>query len=156
MKTHKNILLIEDDHDDQYLFKAAIENLPETKLVHIAGNGKEALDWLNATITLPDIIFTDINMPVMSGIECFKKIMNTPVFHKLPVVFLSSDIAMIEYVGTLGAKMFITKGIDTATMKTQIERAIKTEYFEDTYKPYYKHVKKVTKTCKPKMIQQKV
>jgi CheY-like chemotaxis protein len=129
MKTHKNILLIEDDQDDQFLFKEVIKKCPEVTLVFIANNGREALDWLNTSTALPDLIFSDINMPLMNGIDCFREILNTPALCKLPVVFLSSDTTMIEYVGVLGAKTFIKKGIDDASLKMQIERVIRMDHF---------------------------
>ena len=135
MKTQKNILLIEDDHDDQFIFKEAIGKCADARLVHIANNGKEALDWLNTSTTLPDLIFSDINMPMMNGIDCYSEILKIPAICKVPVIFLSSDTSAIENVGKLGAKMFIKKGSDDVTLKMLIERVIKMELFVDSLKP---------------------
>lgn len=145
MKTQKNILLIEDDHDDQFIFSEAIKRCADAKLIHVANNGQEALDWLNTSTTLPDLIFSDINMPRMNGIDCYAEILKTPAICKVPVVFLSSDTSSREHVGKLGAKMFIKKGGDDVTLKMLIERVIKMELLVDSLKPVISYNHKIRK-----------
>lgn len=139
MKTQKNILLIEDDHDDQLTFKEVLKKCMNAQLLHVADNGKEALDWLNTSTNLPDLIFSDINMPVMNGIECFTEILKSPSICKIPVVFLSSDTSAIDHIDNLGAKTFIKKGSDDATLQIQIERVINMELLMDSFKPLKKN-----------------
>ena len=111
MKTEKYLLLLEDDPDDQFTFTEAIKDNTDVKLIHIANNGQEALDWLKTTITLPDMIFTDINMPKMNGIEFFTEILKSSSTCNIPVVFLSSDSSAIDHIGKMGAKTFIKKEV---------------------------------------------
>eukprot|EP01035_Chromulina_nebulosa_P054372 gene54372-74484_t len=74
MMQSKSILLVEDDKDDQEFFIEAIKDIENVTLYFVANNGKEALDKLRNSKVLPDLIFTDINMPVMNGIECLTAI----------------------------------------------------------------------------------
>jgi CheY-like chemotaxis protein len=78
MSTATRIFLVEDDTDDQTFFKEALDTIQDTLLLDIAENGQEALAKLRGMPIYPDIIFMDINMPVMNGIDCLREIKSTP------------------------------------------------------------------------------
>ncbi|MFD2523906.1 response regulator [Emticicia soli] len=124
MKKTNSVLLIEDDEDDQSFFIEAISGIQNTVLCHIACNGKEAIDKLKNSIVLPDIIFTDINMPLMNGIECFLEIVKNPRTKNIPVVFLSTDTGQKAHVFQLGAKGFIQKPTDFHILSKQLSQMI--------------------------------
>lgn len=67
----KNICLIDDDEVYQFLCKKTIEKSHHVKNILIFSNGKDALDFFSEntsnTIDLPDVIFLDIDMPLMDG-----------------------------------------------------------------------------------------
>lgn len=67
----KNICLIDDDEVYQFLCKKTIEKSQLVKNIMIFSNGKDAIDFFleNATniTNLPDVIFLDIDMPLMDG-----------------------------------------------------------------------------------------
>jgi CheY-like chemotaxis protein len=70
------ILLIDDDESTNYLHRRLINKANCTHVLEIADDGKMALDYLaKAPVEnpLPDIIFLDINMPVMSGWEFLER-----------------------------------------------------------------------------------
>jgi CheY-like chemotaxis protein len=74
LNMRKTILLVDDDQDDIDLFKEALEIVSKDAKLVTVNNGKEALDLvLDQKITL-DHIFLDINMPVMSGVECLEEL----------------------------------------------------------------------------------
>ena len=106
------ILLVEDDIDDQYFFREALSLLSPALSCQIAENGVEALKLLKE---LPrfDIIFMDINMPKMNGIECLQILRSNDSYKNIPVVILStsSDQAYIERCKILGATYYFTKPI---------------------------------------------
>lgn len=106
------ILLVEDDIDDQYFFREALSLLSPALSCQIAENGVEALKLLKE---LPrfDIIFMDINMPKMNGIECLQVLKSNDSYKNIPVVILStsSDQAYIERCKILGATYYFTKPI---------------------------------------------
>ncbi len=98
------ILLIDDDSIFQFLTRKVLEASGLTDEIIVCSNGQEALQLLETNIynkaTLPDVIFLDINMPVMNGwafLEAFKLIkplLNKPV--PLYVVSSSADQADIQ------------------------------------------------------------
>lgn len=90
------ILLIDDDKDDQALFCDAIAQLSADLICDLANNGIEGLQYLQTTRTLPDVIFLDINMPMMDGRETLKIIRGTPRINHIPVVMYSTSIAPDE------------------------------------------------------------
>lgn len=65
------ICIIDDDDVYQYTVTRALKSNNLTKRIHVFSDGEEALDFLNDNIAnkedLPDVIFLDINMPIMDG-----------------------------------------------------------------------------------------
>jgi len=120
MKETKRILLVDDDADDQEFFIEAISRIENATLFEVANNGKEALQKLEDTNHLPDIIFLDINMPVMNGIECLHAIINNPLTKNIPVVILSSATPQKDLARKIGAKAFIKKSADGKTLRREV------------------------------------
>ena len=71
--TPLTICLIDDDSIYQFTAKRIIELLNPLQKVLVFSNGKEAIDYFQASTQcnneIPDVIFLDINMPVMNGWE---------------------------------------------------------------------------------------
>jgi CheY-like chemotaxis protein len=65
-----NVLLVDDDSDDVEFFKEAAEIAePNVKVIAVY-TAREGLQFLaRNSNSLPDFIFIDINMPVMTGVE---------------------------------------------------------------------------------------
>lgn len=87
------ILLIDDDEDDRCLFQEAITQLSSDIICDVATNGEEGLKHLNSAATLPDIVFLDINMPIMNGREALSAIRKSPRLRNLYVVIYSTSNA---------------------------------------------------------------
>lgn len=64
-----SILWADDDADDLFLVKEAIENIDDSYQVIEASNGRQALDYLHSVDAgnLPCLIVLDINMPILNG-----------------------------------------------------------------------------------------
>lgn len=95
------ILVIDDDKDDTELFCEAVSYLNDFELVSKLGrqieciavkDGKFAMDLLATSEKLPDFIFLDINMPVMGGKECLRRIKSDKELSNIPVVMLSTAV----------------------------------------------------------------
>jgi len=129
----KAVLLIEDTKFDQFFFIHALTDITNATLLHVANNGREALHKLEDRSMLPDLIFTDINMPVMDGIECISKIVNNPQIKHIPVIVLSSDTSVIKTVREIGAKAFIKKPNDNGILRKQLEHVINIDLVADTH-----------------------
>ena len=133
MKKSKSILLVEDDKDDQFFFIEAMSKIENATLFAVANNGKEALNWLENSATLPDIIFMDINMHVMNGIECLTLIMKNPLICHIPVVMLTTSSAQKELTHTLGASAYIKKPFDETSLYKKIEQMINLDFVLDSH-----------------------
>lgn len=104
-------LLIEDDPDDQEVFKIAVAALRDFEIeVTTAGSGVQAFEILNRE-RLPDCIFLDLNMPLMNGREFLKKLKRIERLKEIPVIIYStsSDARDKTDMMFLGASQFITK-----------------------------------------------
>jgi CheY-like chemotaxis protein len=133
MKTAKSILLVEDDQDDQIFFIEALSEIENATLYDVANNGKEALDRLQNQVMLPDLIFMDINMPMMNGIECLTEIIKNPKTTNIPVVMLTTDTGRIELARKSGAKAFIKKPSDGKTLRGQLQQMISLDFIADCH-----------------------
>ncbi|RPD38619.1 response regulator [Chitinophaga barathri] len=105
------ILLIDDDTDDQEMFLSALEFIDESIVCNTAPNGYEAIMQLNDADSLPDLIFLDLNMPVMNGVQFLREVKVAHKAKDVPVVIYStaSDNQTIQEAKQLGAFQFITK-----------------------------------------------
>ena len=89
MKKH-SVLVVEDSEVDQYIVKYMIQKFdPELEILQ-ALDGQEALEILTVLPEQPIIIFLDINMPRMNGIEFLKEYEQSKI-NKTSVIMLSSS-----------------------------------------------------------------
>jgi len=133
MTRSTSILLVEDNRLYQLLFIQVLKEIKHAVLYDVANNGKEALDKLENSDVLPDFIFTDLNMPVMDGIECLTEIKKNPKIKDIPVVILSSATPQTELVRKLGAKVFLKKSSDGNTLREQLEELINPDFTDDNH-----------------------
>ena len=124
----RGILLVEDDSDDQEFFITALSGIKNIDQFEIANNGKEAIEILAAALVPPRLIFMDINMPVMNGIECLSEVLKNPQTRNIPVVMLSTSVVYREQVLKIGAKAFIEKPRDIEKLRGQLERIVNLEF----------------------------
>jgi CheY-like chemotaxis protein len=61
------VLVVDDDATLIFLMKKLLQKTERVSEVRVASDGKEAIDILSERGWAPDLIFLDINMPVMSG-----------------------------------------------------------------------------------------
>jgi len=105
-------LLVDDDEDDREIFKLALEETGIKHQYHSAIHGKDAIQKLEAEPALiPDIIFLDLNMPVMNGKQSLVEIKKMPRMQTVPVIIYttSSFHKDMEETKELGASHFLVK-----------------------------------------------
>lgn len=86
----KTILIIDDSSTMRKIVNRSLRQAGlEFDNVLEAGDGKEALDIL--TSNSPNIILSDINMPVMDGIEFLKAKAGSPSIRDIPVVMVTTE-----------------------------------------------------------------
>lgn len=131
MNATKSVFLIEDDEYDQEIFTYILKSIAGVIIHDIADNGKEAIEKLGKAASLPDLIFTDIHMPKMDGIECLLALGKAPKLRQIPVIVLSSDISKINLMQTLGARAFIKKIGDIEKLTNLIRELVHLDYNKD-------------------------
>ncbi len=86
-----------------------------------AADGKEALEVLSAESPEVACITLDVNMPVMSGLECLESIMENDRFSKIPVIMMTTEAekaTMLRAV-RLGARHYVTKPFTPEDLTTR-------------------------------------
>jgi CheY-like chemotaxis protein len=86
----KSIWLAEDDPDDCEIFREVLLQLQPQAVLTNFSNGEALIKQLS-TSNKPDMLFLDINMPCMTGLECLVEIRALRHFSRLPVVILSNS-----------------------------------------------------------------
>lgn len=69
MQKFKHVLLVDDDYVSNFIADHLLTTLDLCEQVSFCRNGDEALKFLKECPDFPEIIFLDINMPVMDGFE---------------------------------------------------------------------------------------
>ena len=120
--THKMILLVEDDPNDEELTLRALRKSNVMNEVVIARDGEEALHYLFGTgpyvardIDLqPAVVLLDLKLPKVGGVDVLRAIRSNPRTRRLPVVVLTNSTEQrdLDAVYELGANSFIYKPID--------------------------------------------
>jgi len=111
---YKNILLIDDDEDDCEIFLVAIEKSFGPGNYTTINHAVKALQQLEDQEISPDLIFLDLNMPIMNGIQFLTEIKKREHLSHIPVIIFStsSQAELINQTKALGAHDFVTKPSD--------------------------------------------
>lgn len=110
------ILLVEDNPSDVRLSSLALKSSDFPYELRIISDGEAALDYLKqsgpyAEAPRPDIIFLDLNLPRMNGVEILLELRKDPALRNLPVVVLSGSNLPenIQEAYDAGADLYLTK-----------------------------------------------
>jgi CheY-like chemotaxis protein len=137
MKKKLNCVLLVDDNDsDNYIHRRVIEQAGITDHIEIAENGQEAIELLAAqgrcgksesSSSQPDLIFLDINMPVMNGWEFLEEYRKLEEVQKGNVLFIMlitslnpSDVIKTEKV--LGGDSFLYKPLTIKVLEDIMQK----------------------------------
>lgn len=120
--THRKLLLVEDDPQDERLTLRALGSVQQAQHVDVVRDGAAALDYLfrrNAFSgldgqPLPAVVLLDIKLPKLSGLEVLERLRGGSGTRTLPVVMLSSSDARrdIQQSYQLGANSYVRKPVD--------------------------------------------
>jgi CheY-like chemotaxis protein len=92
-----NVLLVEDDYLDIINFEREFKKIKSKFALHVAKNGKMALDMLRGENgqekmdPLPIIIVLDLNMPKMNGFEFLKILRSDPEYDRINVYITTTS-----------------------------------------------------------------
>ncbi len=126
-----NIILTDDDTDEYELFKDAFDNLKVKCNLNYFHNGKELIDYMNKPdMEIPDILFLDLNMPIMNGMECLRLIRADQKFRNLPIAIYSTSSSEKDQLETFmgGANIYIKKPDNFDEMKRILKHVMKVSW----------------------------
>ena len=100
--------------EDEILIRAGLCKLmkkmfPEIEVTGTAGNGQEGLLCIERD--KPDMIITDIRMPVMDGLEMITKMQESGIFPKIIVLTAYSEFSYAQQAVKLGVSDYIIKPV---------------------------------------------
>ena len=114
----KLILLVEDNVAEAALLHIALREHGVTADVRTAQDGAEALEILSSADgngnALPSIVFLDLKMPKVSGLEVLKSVRSQEWTRTLPIVILSASLRAedVRDAYLLGANSYIRKPVN--------------------------------------------
>lgn len=107
-----SVLLADDDRDDCFFFKNALEKLSIPTELNIVRDGEQLINYLQKNVTtLPDVLFLDFNMPRKNGAEALREIKSHNKLKGLPVIMYSTSLheAIADDLYDEGAHYFARK-----------------------------------------------
>jgi signal transduction histidine kinase/ligand-binding sensor domain-containing protein/DNA-binding response OmpR family regulator len=115
------ILVVEDEED---IRNYIVEELSSEYNILTAKDGEEGLNI--AVQTIPDLIITDVMMPVLSGIELCKRLRSQVITSHIPIIILSAKTNINEQIEGIvkGADVYMIKPFNVDILKVQVQRLI--------------------------------
>ena len=122
MSTYK-VLIVEDSPTMRQLIVFALKRLRGLNIVE-ANDGVDGLKKLSSERF--DLIFTDINMPIMDGLKLVSLVRNDAGYKQVPIVIITTEGASEdrERALALGANDYITKPIQTTQILDVAKRLL--------------------------------
>ncbi|MDD2617732.1 MAG: two-component regulator propeller domain-containing protein [Bacteroidales bacterium] len=130
MQDRQSILIVEDNTE---LMNFLHNILSRDYLVLQAANGQEG--WNKSQEMLPDIIISDVVMPVMDGLDMVKKIKENSNTCHIPIILLSSKASLDDRIKALerGIDDYITKPFSASHLITRIQALLEQRKFLQDY-----------------------
>ena len=122
-----NILLADDDTDDCYFLKEALEELPLPTQFTSVHDGEQLMQLLtDERNKLPDMLFLDLNMSRKNGFECLSEIKSNDKLKHLPVIIYSTSFhnKIAEMLYKSGATYYISKPSEISRLKKTVQQII--------------------------------
>lgn len=118
--TDMSVLVVEDGAMIRSLIVKLLKR-NEIEKVTQASNGKQALDAV--MVMRPDLIISDLNMPVMNGVELLGKLQQDSRYRNIPFVVLTSQTndATFKKIMSMGAADFIRKPFNEEQLMVKLK-----------------------------------
>lgn len=122
-----SILLADDDGDDRYFFRTALEEMGLSSSLSMVKDGLDLMGYLHKADTLPEILFLDLHMPKKSGWECLRDIRSSRKFDTICIAIYSNfgSEDQIEEILNEGANIYFNKPDDMDGIKEMIKHVIR-------------------------------
>lgn len=134
-------MIIEDDLEDQEILTEVFKDLQYANEVLFFGDGEEALEFLITTSIKPFIIFSDINMPKLNGMELREKVHTNEDLRlkSIPYLFFttSAEQKFVIEAYSRSVQGFFVKPSNYDKLKSTIKNIV--EYWTECVSPNYVH-----------------
>jgi two-component system chemotaxis response regulator CheY len=116
----KTCLVVDDSKVIRKVARHILETLDFT--VEEAGDGREALE--RCTVSAPDVVLLDWNMPVMTGMDFLRALGTSSVSPRPKVVFCTTEngVAHIRAAIEAGADEYVMKPFDRDTLQSKLSQ----------------------------------
>jgi CheY-like chemotaxis protein len=117
----RTILIVDDDPMIRRLIATTLEDISGYRLAE-AGDGLEAVE--RAVRARPEIVFLDIDMPRLNGIEACRRLRSDPATAGATIVMLTGDSGDVAERGAqaAGADLFLTKPFSPLHLLRLVDR----------------------------------
>lgn len=117
----KRILVVEDNADIAAFIG---KRLTDKYCVEYAADGKEGIE--KARESVPDIIITDLMMPVMDGLQLCRQVRNDVLTSHIPVIMVTARVTEQERIEGLkaGADAYLSKPFNSEELTTRVEKLL--------------------------------
>jgi two-component system, chemotaxis family, chemotaxis protein CheY len=114
------VLIVDDDIVSRMVLMHLVDSTGPFDIQE-AGDGQEAWEMLQAGLR-PAIIFCDLRMPRMSGMELLRQVRGEAELNKMPFVLVSSatDKETVEQASDFGATGYIVKPFEADQLRTHL------------------------------------
>jgi len=133
------IVIIEDDVDDQDIFKEAFRQLNYKNEIIFFNDGQEALRYLTESVREPFIVFSDINMPKLDGKELRAQIHENESIRikTIPYLFFTTSVAQEDVIDAYSKSIqgFFVKPSSFDDLKSLLRKIV--EYWQECVSPNY-------------------
>lgn len=126
----KNIFLADDDSDDVAIFSQALSEISADCNLTIFNNGDELVKKIKGNPAPADIIFLDLNMPKVNGLEALTFIRTVEAYRPVPVIIYSTSASSnhIALAREIGANYYFIKPSDYRNLREQIKKLLATDW----------------------------
>lgn len=131
MKQPKTLYLVDDDNDDLDFFCEAVSAIDANIICVRATNSDKALKAFKShDVPLPDMIFLDLNMPLVDGRQFLAEIKMLPPYAHVPVIIYStsSHSRDMEETRQLGASGFLPKPYSLTELVNQLNNILSNDF----------------------------
>ena len=123
MNTNK-VWVVDDDHDDLFLIRAAFEQAAPPVGVLTLNDGEELLPRLKKEPAAPQLVLLDLNMVRQNGLETLREVRSVAEWQNLPIIVFTTSSEEIhrQQALSLGATDFMTKPTRFAQLKELVQQ----------------------------------
>lgn len=119
------IVIVDDDDDDHFILKRVFEKLGNERPLLFFNDGRKVVEFLRDNKERPFMILSDVNMPIMNGIELKRTIDSDSELRKIaiPFIFFSTSAmkSLVREAFEMSAQGFFIKGQNLEEMEQTLK-----------------------------------